>query len=164
MKRVFPAPLLSASLFVLWLVLARSASVGQLIIAAVVAVAMPLLTAPLRPLPLRIRRPGTLVRLILRVGGDVVVSNVVVARGALRRHDRLPTGRFVRMSLDLHDPHAIAALATITTVIPGTVWTELAGDRSWYMLHVFDLHEDEVDAFVARYKARYEHPLKEIFE
>lgn len=164
MKRVFPAPLLSASLFVLWLVLARSASVGQLIIAAVVAVAMPLLTEPLRPLPLRIRRPGTLVRLILRVGGDVVVSNVIVARGALRRHDRLPAGRFVRMSLDLHDPHAIAALATITTVIPGTVWTELAGDRSWYMLHVFDLHEDEVDAFVARYKARYEHPLKEIFE
>lgn len=164
MKRVFPAPLLSASLFVLWLVLARSASVGQLIIAAVVAVAMPLLTAPLRPLPLRIRRPGTLARLILRVGGDVVVSNVIVARGALRRYDRLPTGRFVRMPLDLHDPHAIAALATITTVIPGTVWTELAGDRSWYMLHVFDLHEDEVDAFVARYKARYEHPLKEIFE
>lgn len=164
MRRVLPAPLLSLSLFVLWLVLARSASVGQLIIATIVAVAMPLLAAPLLPLRPRIRRPGTLARLILRVGGDVVVSNFIVARGALRRGDRLPGGRFVRMPLELREPHAIAALATITTVIPGTVWSELAGDRSWYVLHVFDLHEDEVDAFVARYKARYEHPLKEIFE
>ncbi len=162
MRRLLPSPLLSASLFVLWLVLARSTSTGQLVIAAFVAIAMPLLTAPLRPLRVRIRRPGTLVRLILRVGGDVVVSSFVVARGTLRR--RLPAGRFVRMPLELRDPHAIAALATITTVIPGTVWTELAGDRSWYVLHVFDLHEDRVDAFVARYKARYEHPLKEIFE
>ena len=164
MRRVFPAPLLSVSLFVLWLVLARSASTGQLIIAVIVALAMPLLTAPLLPLRPRIRRPGTLVRLILRVGGDVVVSNFIVARGTLRRLGQMPGGRFVRMPLELNDPHAIAALATITTVIPGTVWTELAGDRSWYMLHVFDLDEHEVDAFVARYKERYEHPLKEIFE
>ncbi len=162
MRRVFPAPLLSASLFVLWLVLARSASPGQLIIAASVAIAMPLLTAPLRPLRVRLRRPGTLARLILRVGGDVVVSSFVVARGTLRR--RLPAGRFVRIPLELRDPHAIAALATITTVVPGTVWTELAGDRRWVVLHVFDLHENAVEAFVARYKARYERPLKEIFE
>ena len=164
MKRLFPSPLLSVSLFVLWLVLARTASVGHLVIATVVAIGMPLLTAPLRPLPLRIRRPVTLARLILTVGHDVLLSSIDVARGTLRRHDRLPEGRFVRMTLDLRDPHAIAALATITTVIPGTVWTELAGDRTWFMLHVFNLHEDQVDEYVARYKARYEHPLKEIFE
>ncbi|MCO5102161.1 MAG: Na+/H+ antiporter subunit E [Burkholderiaceae bacterium] len=164
MRRLLPAPLLSAALFVLWLVLARSASVGQLIVAAIAAVAMPLLGAPLlQPRP-RIRRPGLLARLILRVGGDVVVSSYLVAHGVLRRGDRLPGGRFVRMPLELRDPNAIAALATITTVIPGTVWTELAADRSWYVLHVFDLREDAVDAFVARYKRRYEHPLKEIFE
>lgn len=164
MKRLFPSPLLSASLFVLWLVLARTASVGHLIIAAVVAIGMPLLTAPLRPLPVRIRRPRTLVRLILTVGHDVLRSSIDVARGTLRRRDRLPEGRFVRMPLELRDPHAIASLATITTVIPGTVWTELAGDRTWFMLHVFDLDEAEVDEYVARYKARYERPLKEIFE
>jgi len=163
MRRVLPAPLLSVALFVLWLVLARSASPGQLIIAVIAAVAIPLLTAPLVPRRPRVRRPQTLVRLILRVGRDVIVSNVAVARGALRPAGRLPGGRFVRMTLELQDPHAIAALATITTVIPGTVWTELAGDRSWYMLHVFDLGKDDVDAFVTRYKARYEHPLKEIF-
>ncbi len=162
MRRLLPAPLLSVALFVLWLVLARSASVGQLIIAALVAVAMPLLTGSLRPLRVRVRRPGVIVRLILRVGFDVVMSNLAVAGGTLRPRERLPRGRPVRIALELRDPHAIAALAMITTVIPGTVWMELAADRSWFLLHVFEVDDDE--AFAARYKLRYERPLKEIFE
>jgi multicomponent K+:H+ antiporter subunit E len=46
--------------------------------------------------------------------------------------------------------------------VPGTVWSELAPDRSALLLHVWDV--DEEPAFVARYKARYEKPLREIFE
>ena len=57
---------------------------------------------------------------------------------------------------------AIAALAMVTTVVPGTVWSELALDRAAVMLHVWDV--DDEAAFVARYKARYEKPLQEIFE
>jgi multicomponent K+:H+ antiporter subunit E len=56
-----------------------------------------------------------------------------------------------------------AALAVITAVVPGTVWCELAPDRSAFRLHVFDVEEDD-EAFVARFKARYERPLQEIFE
>ena len=50
----------------------------------------------------------------------------------------------------------------VTTVVPGTVWSELALDRSALLLHVWDVDEEE--AFVARFKARYETPLREIFE
>jgi len=46
--------------------------------------------------------------------------------------------------------------------VPGTVWSELAVDRSAMLLHVWDA-PDEAD-FVARFKARYEAPLREIFE
>ena len=66
------------------------------------------------------------------------------------------------MPLALRDPNALAALAVITTIIPGTVWSELALDRSVLLLHVFDV-EDE-PAFIAHFKARYERPLREIFE
>jgi multicomponent K+:H+ antiporter subunit E len=38
MKRLLPAPLLSASLFVLWLVLNQSVSAGHLLLAAVLSV------------------------------------------------------------------------------------------------------------------------------
>ena len=54
------------------------------------------------------------------------------------------------------------ALAMINAVIPGTVWSELAPDRSALLLHVFDLADEA--AFIAHYKADYEHPLWEIFE
>jgi multicomponent K+:H+ antiporter subunit E len=50
----------------------------------------------------------------------------------------------------------------VTTVVPGTVWCELAVDRRAMLLHVWDV--DEELAFVARFKARYEKPLQEIFE
>lgn len=162
MKRLLPAPMLSASLFALWLVLNQSMSFGHVLLACALAVAMPLLTAPLRPLPVRIRRPLVVIRLVLTVGMDVVLSNLEVGRGVLHRGRCPPNGAFVRIPLDLHDASGLAALATITTVVPGTVWSELARDRSALLLHVWDLRDK--DEFVAHFKSRYEKPLIEIFQ
>lgn len=162
MKRLLPAPLLSVSLFAFWLVLNRSTSPGHLLIAALVAFAFPPLFASLRPVPVRIRRPLTIARLIATVGIDVVKSNWQIGRACLRVRRPVPDGALIRIPLDVRDANALASLAMITTVIPGTVWSELAPDRSALLLHVFDLH-DEVE-FVAWYKARYERPLMEIFE
>jgi multicomponent K+:H+ antiporter subunit E len=50
----------------------------------------------------------------------------------------------------------------ITTVVPGTVWSELALDRSILLLHVFDLDDEAL--FIEHFKATYERPLMEIFE
>lgn len=162
MKRLLPSPLLSAALFVLWLLLNDSASVGHVLIAATLAVAMPLLSASLRPQRGHISHPRVLLRLVFAVGWDVVASAFEVAGGVLRSPWRAPRGAFVHVPLELRDAHALAALAMITTVVPGTVWTELAPDRSTLLLHVWDL--DDEATFVAHYKSRYEHPLREIFE
>ncbi len=162
MRRLFPAPLLSTSPFVLWLVLNPPLDAGQAILGAIVALVLPAIAAPLRPLRVRLRRPGAIVQLILVVGVDVLRSNLDVARGILRRRARSPQGSFVRVPLEITDPSALAALAVITTVVPGTVWTELAIAHDAVLLHVFDVHDEA--AFVADFKARYERPLKEIFE
>ena len=162
MKRWLPAPLLSASLFVLWLLLNQSLGLGQVLLGAAVAIAMPVLMAPLRPPAGPLRHPGVLALLILRVGGDVVLSALDVVRGVLRIGRHPPRGRFVVVPLELRNAHALAALAMITTVVPGTVWSELAPDRSALLLHVFDL--DDEATFVAQFKSRYERPLLEIFE
>lgn len=161
MRRFLPAPLLSASLFAMWLVLQASVAPGDLLLAVLLAVVIPLACAPLRPLPVRIRKPLVLIRLILVVGHDVLLSNIEVAIGVLRSPWRMPRSAFVRIPLEITDPNALASLCAITTVVPGTVWTEYV-DGHGMLLHVFDL-DDEV-TFVARFKARYEHPLKEIFE
>ena len=162
MKRLLPAPLLSASLFVLWIVLNQRLTTGHLLLAAALAIAVPILAAPLRPLPVRIRHPGVVLRLIATVARDVVVSNLVVGWSILHARRRPPRGAFVRIPLELHDANGLAALAVITTVVPGTVWSELAIDRSALLLHVYDVADEA--AFVAHFKARYERPLMEIFE
>jgi multicomponent K+:H+ antiporter subunit E len=160
MKRLLPAPLMSATLFVVWLLLNQHAGLATLAMAAVLAIALPLLTSPLRPLPARVRRPGTAVALLLTVAVDAVVSNLQVARSVWQPRTR-PRSAFVHIPLDLDDPTGLAVLAIITTVVPGTVWCELAVDRSTLLLHVFDV--DDESAFVARYKARYERPLLRMF-
>ena len=161
MKRWLPAPLLSLALFAGWLLLNRSLSPGHLVIGALAALVLPLLTAPLRPPAPRVKRPLLLARLILHVGWDVIVSAVQVMRGTLGARRRPPRAYFVEIPLDLREPHALAALSVITTVVPGTVWTELARDRSVLLLHVFDVAAEE--EFIRHYKERYELPLKEIF-
>lgn len=161
MKRWLPSPWLSLGLFAGWLLLTRSAGAGQLLLGLGVAWVMPLLMQPLRPTPGPLHRPRVLLRLVLRVGRDVLRSALQVAAGVVRARRQPPRGRFVRLPLELRDPHALAALAMITAAVPGTVWCELAADGSTLLLHVFDLQDEA--AFVAQFKADYEHPLKEIF-
>ncbi|AJO78119.1 Na+/H+ antiporter subunit E [Pseudomonas sp. MRSN 12121] len=162
MKRLFPAPWLSLALWLLWLVLNQSVSPGNLLLGALLGFCAPLMMRPLRPLPIRIRRPATILRLLLVVGRDVLLSNLAVAWGVLNAGRRPPRSRFVKIPLQLRDANGLAALSTITTVVPGTVWSELSLDRSILLLHVFDL-DDEV-AFIQHFKATYERPLMEIFE
>ncbi|MFK3820266.1 Na+/H+ antiporter subunit E [Pseudomonas sp. NPDC089407] len=162
MNRLFPAPLLSVSLFGLWLLLNLSVSPGNLLLGAALGVLAPLLMAPLRPQHAHIRRPLVIARLIGRVGIDVIVSNLLVARGVLRAGKQPPHSAFVHIPLALRDPHGLAALSMITTVVPGTVWSELALDRSVLLLHVFEL--DDEAAFIQHFKDTYERPLMEIFQ
>ena len=143
MKRVLPAPLLSAALFVLWLVLNGSVSAGQVTLALVLAIAVPILCAPLRPLPVRVRRPGVVLRLMAVVAYDVVVSNLEVGMSVLHARRRPPRGAFVRIPLDLRDANGIAVLALITTIVPGTVWSELAHDRSAFPVSYTHLRAHE---------------------
>jgi multicomponent K+:H+ antiporter subunit E len=162
MRRWFPAPVLSLALFAMWLLLNRSLAPGHLLLGGLVGWLMPVLTAPLRPPAGRLRRPRVLAGLVLVVAMDVVVSALQVARGVLSARRNPPRAGFVVIPLELRDPFGLASLAVITTIVPGTVWTELAPDRSALLLHVFDLRGQE--QFIRDYKARYERPLKEIFE
>jgi len=161
MKRWFPSLPLSAALWALWLLLNDSLAPADLLLGALVAVAAPMLAAPLKPRGPRLRKPLVLARLLARVAGDVVLSALDVAVGVLRSRRRPPRGCFVSVPLDLQDPHGLAALAIVTAVVPGTVWCELAADRTSLLIHVFDLEGEA--AFIAHYKQRYELPLKEIF-
>jgi len=159
--RLVPVPLLSAALLALWLALARSLSPGQIALGLALAFAIPLLTTPLR-VKARVRRPLIVVRFIATVAFDVLASSFEVAWGVVAWPWRQPRSSFVVIPLELRDPVGLAALAMVTTVVPGTVWSEIALDRSRLMLHVWNVTEQDI--FIRRFKARYEQPLQEIFE
>ncbi|AVT20182.1 Na+/H+ antiporter subunit E [Paracidovorax avenae] len=162
MKRFFPAPLLSVALAGMWLLLNHSVSAGQLILAAIVGVAIPLLTRGLRPVPVRVRRPGAILRLALSVVVDTSLSNLNVVRFLLFKSQRRHPPGFVQIPLDLRDANGLAVLAVIVCITPGTSWAELSLDRSVLMLHVLEL--DSHEAVIGHIKQRYERPLMEIFE
>ncbi|MFY9810442.1 Na+/H+ antiporter subunit E [Aquabacterium sp.] len=161
-RRLFPAPLLSLALLAIWLVLNRDYSLGQVLLGALVATLVPQMTQSLRPTPVRIRHLGVAFRLFMQVGWDVIVWNWRVLLGTLATRERLPRGGFITVPLDLRDPSGLAVLAAIMCVIPGTIWSEIALDRSALLVHIFDLDDaqDEIELI----KTRYERPLMEIFE
>jgi multicomponent K+:H+ antiporter subunit E len=160
--KLLPAPLTSVALLLLWLALARSASPGNLLLGLILALAVPLFTSALRPATVQVHRPRVVVRYILLVVHDVLRSNLEVAWGVVAWRWRRPRAQFVVVPLELRDSLGLAVLSMVTTIVPGTVWSELALDRSALLLHAWDV--DEEARFVARFKARYEQPLREIFE
>lgn len=161
-RRLFPAPLLSLALLAIWLVLNRDYSLGQVLLGAIVATIVPQMTQSLRPTPVRIRHLGVAFRLFMQVGWDVIVWNWRVLLGTLASRDKLPRGGFITVPLDLRDPSGLAVLAAIMCVIPGTIWSEIALDRSALLVHIFDLGDAQEE--IELIKTRYERPLMEIFE
>ncbi len=162
MKRLLPAPLVSLMLFGLWLLLNRSLSPGSLVLAAVLALALPVLIQGLRPTPVRVRHPFKIARLIVIVLMDTAVSNWKMAKALVTKTSKQLHSEFILVPLDIRDPNGLAALAVITTFNPGTVWSELSRDSSTLLLHVLQMGDP--DAFIAEFKTRYERPLMEIFE
>jgi multicomponent K+:H+ antiporter subunit E len=160
-KRLVPAPLLSATLFVVWLLLANTLDPAHVVLGALLAVVVPWFTERLRPERPRVRRPLVIARLGLTVLWDIVLSNIEVARRILGPEDAIRPA-FVWVPLDLSDPHAIVSLAGIITMTPGTLSAELSADRRHLLVHAFNV--DDEPALIAQIKARYEAPLKEIFE
>ena len=160
MKSWLPSPLLSVSVFVLWLLLAATVEPAHLLLAAVLAVLLPLATQRLRDEHAGLRRPLVAARLAVRVLWDIVLSNIEVARRILGPESRIHPG-FVWVPLDIANPYGIAALAGIITMTPGTLSCDITADRRWLLVHCF--HLDDAQAAVAEMKQRYEAPLTEIF-
>ncbi|MGR4867622.1 Na+/H+ antiporter subunit E [Variovorax sp. LARHSF232] len=162
LKRWIPSTALSLALFVVWILLNQSVHPATLLLAALLAVAVPLLTRSLRPKHATVRRPLVMLKLAGHVLQDLLQSAWDVARLLLTHRTRDIASHFVQIPMDMRDPNGLAVLAMIFCLTPGTAWAELSFDRSTLIIHVFDLRDDE--AFIALVKSRYERPLMEIFE
>lgn len=160
MKRIFPRPALSVAIFLLWGALTNAASLGAILLGALLALALPLVTRPFWPEAPRLARPGVVLRLAARVAVDIVLANVAVARRVVGPLGRLRPA-FVEVPLDLRDPFVATILASIVSLTPGTVSIDVDRERWVLCLHALDAPDP--DALIREIKQRYEGLLKEIF-
>src|SRR5699024_2012423 len=105
------------------------------------------------------RRIGTMTRLLLRVGADILRSNITVAWLLLSGRRDFTSG-FVTIPLEVTNPYALATLACIITSTPGTIWVSHDSARRVLVIHVLDLVDE--DTWINSIKQRYERPLLEI--
>lgn len=161
MTRLYPHPILSVTLALLWFLLTNHWSLGNLLMALILATLIPRLTASWWPDRPAIHRPYALVSYGLLVLWDVLVANFQVARIILfLPADRIRSA-WICVPLDLTAPEAISLLAGTITMTPGTLTADLSADGRALLVH--SLHAPDPDAVRDEIKARYEARLKRIF-
>ncbi len=161
MSRLFPHPMLSAALFLAWLLLAGSLSLNALLMAAILASLIPLATQAYWPGRPKIRHPLRLLGYIAVVVWDVILANIQVARIILF----MPAGQiksaWISVPVDLPCSEAIALLAGTITLTPGTLTAEFSADNKALLIHA--LHAPDPGAVCDEIKSRYEARLQRIF-
>jgi multicomponent K+:H+ antiporter subunit E len=161
LRKLFPHPGLSFMLIAVWLLLPNTFSVGGLLLAIVVGIAVPLLTAPFWPNRPPLRFGWPMIDYFGIVLWDIVIANFQVARLILFRRNRDLRSRWLVIPLELRSAEAITTLAGTISLTPGTVSADVAADGRSLLVHA--LHVADEAGEVARIKTRYEARLLRIF-
>ena len=159
--KLLPHPLLSVALFVVWLLMSTPFGTGHLTIALIVALLVPQVMQVLEPERVRVAKPLSIARLLLRLATDMVASNWQVARLIMGHRKGQWKSGFVRVPLECRNRYALACLAIIVTSTPGTAWVQYDRYSRTLLLHVLDLREE--DDWKQILHDRYESLLMEIF-
>jgi len=162
MKTIKNIPLLEMLLLFMWLLVNQSLALADWLLGLVFVLLICRLVRVLRPQTSRPRRFGVMFLLCWHVFWDIVRSNIAVGRIILGTIRQQPKVGFLKIPLDLRDPHGLAALSIIITATPGTVFALHDPNDNVMTLHVLDLQDEA--AWLHTIKQRYERPLMEIFE
>jgi multicomponent K+:H+ antiporter subunit E len=157
---MFPYPLLTFSLLMMWLLL-NGFSIGHVVLGSMVAIFASWTMASLRPSKPQLRKWYLVPKLLAVVMLDVVRSNFAVSWVILRGRASGHQSSFINLPLELDDPTALAILAVILTATPGSAWLEYDSHQRSVLIHVFDLTDEE--EWRDLIKNRYEKLLMEIF-
>jgi multicomponent K+:H+ antiporter subunit E len=161
-RRLFPHPLLSLTLVIVWCLLVNGLSLGTVAFGLLLGIIVPILTAaywPNRPGYFNPLKMGTYILIVI---WDIIVANVQVAIIVVFKRNQDMRPNWVSIPLDLRTPEAIAILAGTITLTPGTVSADLSDEGHSLLVHALDAEDPA--AVRDEIKQRYEQRLKEIFE
>ncbi|WP_380058182.1 Na+/H+ antiporter subunit E [Falsihalocynthiibacter sp. SS001] len=162
MKTIFPHPLLTVLLTVVWLLLVNGFSTNSLLFGAFLGILIPFVTRPYWPNAPRLKHPFKIIAYFFIVFWDIIVANVIVAWLILFRRNSDLHPAWVTVPLELKTPEAITVLAGTITLTPGTVSSDISTEGHAILVHC--LNAPDPEAVRDEIKSRYERRLKEIFE
>jgi multicomponent K+:H+ antiporter subunit E len=172
LSRMLPSPVMSVAVTMFWLLLNNSVHPAHVLFGLLLGVMLPRVARALcgrvdYPVPARpggvawrlhAARSAFLLGVVVLV--DVVKSNIEVAILILGPKSRIRS-TFIEVPVSLEDPMAVAALAGICTMTPGTLSAEISADMRTLTIHC--LHAPDPQGVIAAIHSRYERPLAEIF-
>lgn len=161
-RRIFPHPIMTILLTLVWLLLVNRFSLNSLLFGMFLGLVIPFITSPYWPDRPKLRNPLMILEYILIVLYDIVVANIIVARLILFKRNAKLQPAWVCIPLDLRTPEAITVLAATITLTPGTVTSDMSDQGHSLLVHCLDAPDPE--AVRDQIKQRYERRLMEIFE
>lgn len=157
--RWFPHPLVSVLCGLSWVMLAQSLDVATLLMALLLAFAIPKLLNPFIDRTPNINWLEAL-KLFFVVVWDIILCNINVARLVLGSTKNVHP-KWFRVPLDTQHEEVNSLLAMIITTTPGTVTAGIDQDRCDILVHA--LNTDDIENEIKTIKERYEQPLMRIF-
>lgn len=159
-SRLLPHPILSITLFLVWLLLNNTVASGHIVLGAILAFLIPIFTSSFWPERVCVRKPFVFLKFLIVVFYDILVANITVAILVLGPNSRLKP-RLFRLPLEIEHPLGISVLASTISLTPGTVSCDLSSDKSYLIIHA--LYLEDKDGGIEEIKSRYEKPLMEVF-
>ncbi len=159
-RRIFPHPLLSFVLWIIWLLLNNTMAMGHVVLGGLLAIIIPWTTSSFWPEKTVLKHPWLLIKYIFVVLYEIMVANIVVTKLILGRSSKLNPG-FFHYELQLESPVGIGLLANTISLTPGTVSCDLSEDKRSLLIH--SLHIDDIATIKADIHRKFERPLKDIF-
>ena len=161
-RRIFPHPLLTVLLTLVWLLLVNRFSWNSVLFGFFLGVLIPFVIRPYWPDMSRMRNPLKIAEYIAVVIYDIVMANITVAYLILfKRVDDLRPA-WIAIPMRLRTPEAITVLAGTITLTPGTVSCDISDGGHNLLVHC--LHAPDPDSVRDEIIERYESRLMEIFE
>lgn len=160
-RKLLPHPYLTLTLIVFWMLLVNEFKIGSLVMATILGVTLPLLTATWWPGRPPMPHPVRLFLYAVMVLWDVIVANFQVAYIILFMPPDRIRSAWITIPLDLRAPEAITLLAGTITMTPGTLTADMSSCGRALLVHC--LHAPDPDATRDDIKSRYEARLKRIF-
>lgn len=161
MSRIFPYPMLTAALLVMW-ILMNGLTPAQLVLGSIIAFGASFAMVPLEPSKPKVRNWRKIPVLLWLVVVDIAKSNIIVAKSIIAGTPDNRQSGFAAIPLELRDPTALALLACIVTSSPGTAWLEYDSAGQTMLMHILDMNEEQ--SAVDMVKKQYEPLLLEIFQ